>query len=167
MIHLSNLRAKGILCVISRSIGASSFFQHRQLPCQNTTRNYCNKPDTTNNSVEKMRFIKRIGAGILFSATLALALYSKRKKTQKLKDSLEDCERLHPDSNYTSTIGTEFYRCNSCIFPGDIARSGILKQLKTLELKVDDVIVASFPKSGNFFFLSSFSGITFIMLNTF
>lgn len=129
------------------SIRAKNLF--KQLPCQNIIRDYSNKQDMSNSSVEKMRLIKRLGAGMLFGATLALALYNKRKKTQKLKDSLEDCQRLHTDPNYTSSIGSEFYRCNSCIFPGDIAKSGILKQLKSFELNNDDVIVASFPKSGS------------------
>lgn len=147
MFNPRQLYSKNVF-LVSCSARYNCICHHRSLPYQNMVRNYSSKPDLTNSSVEKMRLFKRIGAGILFSATLALALYSKRKKTQKLKDSLEDCQRLHPDPNYSSSIGTEFYRCNSCIFPGDIAKSGILKQLKSFELKEDDVIVASFPKSG-------------------
>jgi hypothetical protein len=96
-----------------------------------------------------MRLIKRVGAGVLFSATLGLAIYSKRSKAQRLRDCLEDCERLPPDNDYTSSMASEFYRCKSCIFPGDIIKSGTLKKLESLELKGNDVIVASFPKSGN------------------
>ena len=102
----------------------------------------------SDDEVRKMRLMKRIGAGVLFSATLGLAIYSKRSKAQKLRDCLEDCERLPPDPDYTSSMGSDFFRCKSCIFPGDIVKSGTLKKLESLELKHNDVIVASFPKSG-------------------
>lgn len=95
-----------------------------------------------------MRLLKRIGAGILFSGTLALAIYSKRNRAKKLRDSLEGCERLPPDPDYTSSMGSDFYRCKSCIFPGEIVKSGTLKEVENLHLKQNDVIVASFPKSG-------------------
>ena len=112
------------------------------------TRNMSNGGELSDDTIRKMRLFKRIGAGILFSVTLGLAIYSKRNKAKWLKDCMEDCERLPPDPDYTSSMGTEFYRCKSCIFPGDIVKSRTLKQLESLELKSTDVVVASFPKSG-------------------
>lgn len=111
-------------------------------------RNVSSNGEWSDDEVRKMRLMKRVGAGLLFSATLGLAIYSKRSKAQRLRECLEDCERLPPDPDYTSSMGSEFYRCKSCIFPGDIIKSGTLKKLESLELKENDVIVASFPKSG-------------------
>ena len=107
-----------------------------------------NGGELSDETIRKMRLVKRIGAGLLFSVTLGLAIYSKRNKAKWLRDCMEDCERLPPDPDYTSAMGAEFYRCKSCIFPGDIVKSKTLKQLESLELKSTDVIVASFPKSG-------------------
>ncbi|XP_032786849.2 sulfotransferase 1E1 [Daphnia magna] len=111
-------------------------------------RNISSNGQWSDDEVRKMRLMKRVGAGILFSATLGFAIYSKRNKAQRLRDCLEGCERLPPDPDYTSSMGSEFYRCKSCIFPGDVVKSGTLKKLESLELKHNDVIVASFPKSG-------------------
>ena len=99
-------------------------------------------------NVRQMRLVKRIVAGLLFGSTLGLAIYSKRVKSSKLLESLEGSERLPKDHDYTSSIGSEFYRYKSYIFPSDIIKSGTLKQLDTLELNQNDIIVASFPKSG-------------------
>ncbi len=124
-------------------------------------RNLSNTGEWSDDEVRKMRLMKRVGAGLLFSATLGLAIYSKRNKAQKLRDCLEDCERLPPDPDYTTSMGSDFYRCKSCIFPGDIVKSGTLKKLESLELKNNDVIVASFPKSG--MFINMFSVNIFII----
>ena len=113
-------------------------------------RNVSGNGEWSDDEIWKMRLMKRVGAGLLFSATLGLAIYSKRSKAQRLRDCLEDCERLPPDPDYTSSLGSEFYRCKSCIFPGDVIKSGTLKKLESLELKRNDVVVASFPKSGSF-----------------
>lgn len=120
--------------------------------------NFTNRPfqrNSSNNSgewsddvVRKMRVVKRVGAGVLFAATLGLAIYSKKSRAQRLRDCLKDCERLPPDPDYTASMGSDLYRCKSCIFPGEIVKSGTLKSLESLELKSNDVIVASFPKSG-------------------
>lgn len=115
-------------------------------------RNQSNNGEWSDDGIRKMRLIKRVGAGILFTATLGLAIYTKRSKAKRLRDCLEDCERLPPDPDYTSSMGLDFYRCKSCIFPGDIVKSGILQKLESLELKSNDVIVASFPKSGEKYF---------------
>lgn len=119
-------------------------------------RNISSNGQWSDDEVRKMRLMKRVGAGILFSATLGFAIYSKRNKAQRLRDCLEGCERLPPDPDYTSSMGSEFYRCKSCIFPGDVVKSGTLKKLESLELKHNDVIVASFPKSGTYGFLIYF-----------
>lgn len=115
-----------------------------------TVRDSSNGSELSDDTVRKTRLIKRIGAGLLFTSVLSLAIYSKKSRAKKLRDSLEDCERLPPDPDYMSKAGTDLYKCKSCIFPGDIVKSGTLKQLQSLELKRDDIIVASFPKSGTY-----------------
>lgn len=99
-------------------------------------------------SIRQTRIVKRIVAGVLFSSTLGLAIYSKRARSSRLMEYLEGCERLPKDLDYNSSTATELYRLESFVFPYDIIKSGILKQLDTLDLNHNDIIVASFPKSG-------------------
>ena len=111
-------------------------------------RQLSNGGEMSDDTIRKTRLVKRIGAGLLFTSVLSLAIYAKKSRQKKLRESLEDCERLAPDPDYMSKIGADFYRYKSCVFPGDIVKSGVLKQLDSVELKGQDVIVASFPKSG-------------------
>ena len=104
--------------------------------------------DISGPSVDKTRLVKRVVAGVLFSTTLGLAIYGKQTRKKRLNEYLEGCQRLPHDPDFTSSVGSEFYRCHECVFPASTVKSGTLKQLEEFIVNKDDVIVSSFPKSG-------------------
>ncbi len=100
-------------------------------------------------TADKTRLVKRVAAGVLFSATLGLAISAKRSKRKQMDEYFEGCQRLPTDADFTSGAGAELYCYKQCVFPASTIRSGTLKRLETFTTNPGDVIVASFPKSGN------------------
>ena len=84
--------------------------------------------DISGPSVDKTRLVKRVVAGVLFSTTLGLAIYGKQTRKKRLNEYLEGCQRLPHDPDFTSSVGSEFYRCHECVFPASTVKSGTLKQ---------------------------------------
>lgn len=109
------------------------------------------RPLTSSNGqhagVGKLRLYKRVFAFSLFTGTLVFAWYLKKQKGMRLKSLLEDCTRLPVDE---SLFGADvsFYRYKGFVFPGQIVMSGVLKELTHFQFKPDDIIVASYPKTG-------------------
>lgn len=122
--------------------------RYLKFPLANFQRGLSNGTGEGDASVRQTRLVKRVVAGILFGSTLGLAIYSKRAKSSRLMGYFEGCERLPKDHDYTSSTASDLYKYESFVFPSDIIKSGTLKQLETLELNQNDIIVASFPKSG-------------------
>ncbi|XP_076030747.1 sulfotransferase 1E1-like isoform X2 [Oratosquilla oratoria] len=98
-------------------------------------------------ALQKLQRAKKIFAFSLFTGTLVMAWILKQKKGERLKELLEDCQRLQFD---TSLFKDNFaiYRYHGYSIAGPIVMSGILKELKKFQFKPDDVIVSSFPKTG-------------------
>ncbi|KAG0710509.1 Sulfotransferase family cytosolic 1B member 1 [Chionoecetes opilio] len=95
----------------------------------------------------RFRLYKRVFAASLFTGTLVLAWYLKKKKGLKLKTLLEDFTRLPLDDSLFGTP-VSIYRYQGYIFPGQLVMSGVFKELPDFQFRQDDVLVASYPKAG-------------------
>lgn len=109
------------------------------------TRNFTSQ--TQDATLDKLRLIKRIFAISLFTGIFGLAWSAKKRKGNRLKDLLEDCQRLPVDESlYKGNMS--MYRYKGYVFPGKLILSGVFKELPHFEFRPDDIIVASYPKTG-------------------
>ncbi|KAK2725734.1 hypothetical protein QYM36_000281 [Artemia franciscana] len=98
-------------------------------------------------TVRKTRLVKRLVAAVLFSGTLGIAVYVKHKKIENLRSLLENCKRLPDDPNYGDKAGDRFLY-NGYVLHGEMIKNGTIRDVKNFEFRPQDVVVASFPKSG-------------------
>ncbi|KAK8738050.1 hypothetical protein OTU49_004373, partial [Cherax quadricarinatus] len=108
---------------------------------------YYSNSSTQDPSLRRFLLYKRIFAVSLFTGTLVLAWYLRKKKGTRLKALLEDFTRLPLDK---SLFGCDMsvYRYKGHVFPGQLVMSGIFQELPNFRFKSDDVVVASYPKTG-------------------
>ncbi|KAG7174066.1 Sulfotransferase 4A1-like [Homarus americanus] len=103
---------------------------------------------TEDPTLRRFLLYKRLFAVSLFTGTLTFAWYMKKQKGSKLKDLLEGFTRLPIDESLFG-CNVSMYRYKGYVFPGQIVMSGIFKELPNFQFKPEDVIVASYPKTGN------------------
>ncbi|CAL4160489.1 unnamed protein product, partial [Meganyctiphanes norvegica] len=122
----------------------SSQSRHRRIL---SFRRQFNTSESQDVTLDKLRLMKRIFAFSLFTGTLVLAWSLKKRKGERLKELLEDCQRLHIDEDlYKGKMS--MYRYKGYVFPGKLILSGVFKELPQFEFRPDDILVASYPKTG-------------------
>jgi len=103
---------------------------------------------------KRIRFYKKIFSTLAFASTLGAAIYARRRRRLVFEDNIKDCTFLPVDENFRGSYKT-FCKCGekvadrtTCVLPVQIVSDGTIKSIKNFKLRPDDVIVASFPKTG-------------------
>lgn len=116
---------------------------------------YTEEQKGTKESEIRIRRYKKIFSSILFAATLIAVAYARRRKRNELEENFRGCVRIPPDDAFKGSH-KEFFRCGAdaaagkpgCVLPAQILKDGTIRAVKSFQIRPDDIIVASFPKTG-------------------
>lgn len=109
----------------------------------------CELHDSTGEStsqVKRLKLFKRLFSTALFGATLATAIYIKRKRTSELKSFLNDSKRLPIDENYESKDAQHMYLYKDYVL--HISHLKVLQEMSDFQSRSDDIYIVAFPKAG-------------------
>lgn len=104
---------------------------------------------------QRIKRLKKIVSSAVFLSIFVTVMWARNRKQRMVAEYMKDVKFLAKDDLFTGSFTTFCVvksgdGLESTVLSSEVVRDGTLKFIQGMELRSSDVVVASFPKTGNY-----------------